>query len=287
MWNEVTLDTPIQIDAGLEYWVGYTIDGQPTGKYPAGTDAGPAIAGYGDMISTDGITWNTLSGFGLDFNWNIEFYATEMNNVSSVIKPMIDNTVYNTPNATLARGNVQKVPVAANRDSERAFQNIFRIYRRDDSIPTYTLYATVPYVDGTSAYTYYDKYPAVDIHQRYDYKVTTLWASDIDSCEPPAYAKTDTTADSVFVYITSVNNPIAESLTNLYPNPAKDRVTITSSKAITHITVVNYLGQIVYNSKVNDMTTLTLHTASYQSGIYIVKISNESGVVTKRVTITK
>jgi len=73
----------------------------------------------------------------------------------------------------------------------------------------------------------------------------------------------------------------------LYPNPATDQVNITSSTAISKITVVNYVGQVVYTNEVNDVTSLTLNTASYDNGIYVVKLDTESGVVTKRVTIAK
>lgn len=39
--------------------------------FPAGIDAGPAIEGKGDLISINGMAWNTLSSFGLPYNWNI------------------------------------------------------------------------------------------------------------------------------------------------------------------------------------------------------------------------
>lgn len=74
-WNEVVLDTPHVIDASDELWFGYACDNQPAGTYPAGCDVGPAVAGFGDMISMDGVAWNTLSGYGLDYNWNLQATA--------------------------------------------------------------------------------------------------------------------------------------------------------------------------------------------------------------------
>jgi hypothetical protein len=286
MWNEYELDTPIQIDANLEYWVGYTVNGIG-GKFPAGTDAGPAVAGYGDMVSLDGTNWDLLSGFGLDYNWNVEFYAEEMETNIPAPAPVIDNTVYTAQSASLAQGAVKETRIAANRDSERDFQS-FNLYRKADEETEYTLYANIPYVDGQTSYEYYDQYPNVSIHEGYSYKVTAVWSSDIDNCESePARAQANPMEDFVYVYITGIDNPLAEGLTNIYPNPAKDRVTVTSSEAMTHITVVNYLGQVVYNSDVNDATTLTLNTSSYESGVYVVRIDTENGQVTKRVTIAR
>ncbi len=285
-WNEVTLDTPLQIDASLEYWVGYTIDGIG-GKFPAGTDAGPAIAGYGDMVSLDGSTWNTLSGYNLDYNWNVEFYAEEMTTSTPAPAPVIDNTVYTAQGASLVQGAVKEHHIAAIRESNRDFQGYFNVYRKADGENDYSLDTVIPYVDGQNAYTFYDRYPNVNSHTGYYYKVSTVYSSSIDSCEPFAYTPAPSIQDFVYVYVTDVNNPLAKELTNVYPNPAKDRVTITSSSAITHVMVVNYLGQVVYNKEVNNPTTLTLNTSSYESGVYVVKIDTESGQVTKRVTIAK
>jgi hypothetical protein len=75
-WNTVTLTSPVQIDATQELWFGYAVIDQPAGEHPAGCDDGPAVAGKGDMISTDGVTWDPLSGFGLDYNWNLQGYVT-------------------------------------------------------------------------------------------------------------------------------------------------------------------------------------------------------------------
>lgn len=70
-WNEFTLDTPY-ILTGEEFWVGFEVI-QYAGDHPAGCDAGPAIAGYGDMLSVDnGASWLPLSAYGWLYNWNLQ-----------------------------------------------------------------------------------------------------------------------------------------------------------------------------------------------------------------------
>jgi len=45
---------------------------------PASTDAGPAIRPWGDMFSGDGITWEELSDYGLNYNWVMELILTPL-----------------------------------------------------------------------------------------------------------------------------------------------------------------------------------------------------------------
>ena len=53
-----------------------------------------------------------------------------------------------------------------------------------------------------------------------------------------------------------------------------------------HITVVNVLGQVVYDADINaDMTQLNL--GQFNAGVYTVRISTENGDSVKRVTVVK
>jgi len=79
---------------------------------------------------------------------------------------------------------------------------------------------------------------------------------------------------------------IGENEVSLYPNPASNRVNVTSIHEMTRLTVTNYVGQIVYTEDVST-TRVELNTNSYQAGVYLVKIETESGVVTKRVIIRR
>ncbi|MCK9616352.1 MAG: hypothetical protein M0R21_00790 [Lentimicrobiaceae bacterium] len=68
-YNEILLATNVYIDASQELHVGIKCMNQPVGEYPAGVDDGPAIAGYGDCIHNG--SWNNLSTYSLNYNWNI------------------------------------------------------------------------------------------------------------------------------------------------------------------------------------------------------------------------
>ncbi len=68
-WNTIALTPQLEI-TGYDIWIGYEVSFTP-GTYPAGCDAGPAVAGFGDMISYDGNTFQPMSNLGFDYNWNI------------------------------------------------------------------------------------------------------------------------------------------------------------------------------------------------------------------------
>ncbi len=75
-WNTVRLNTPIAIEAGQDISVGYHII-YPTGLKPLMVDGGPAVAGYGDLISSSASAgfWYSLSTkYKQDYNYRM--YAT-------------------------------------------------------------------------------------------------------------------------------------------------------------------------------------------------------------------
>ena len=52
------------------------------------------------------------------------------------------------------------------------------------------------------------------------------------------------------------------------------------------LTVVNELGQVVYDTEVNDSTTI-LNMSQFGAGMYMVRIYTANGVGTKRVSVIK
>lgn len=71
-WNVVCLDTPFTIPAGNDVKIGYHLK-YPKGIKPLSTDDGPAVAGFGDLISASTYTWYSLATkYKLDYNFLIE-----------------------------------------------------------------------------------------------------------------------------------------------------------------------------------------------------------------------
>ncbi|MDD4847567.1 MAG: C10 family peptidase [Bacteroidales bacterium] len=72
-WNTVILNNPVTIDASEELWIGYHCN-TSTGN-PAGCDAGPQVAGKGNMINING-SWKQMTDLSssLTYNWCIRAY---------------------------------------------------------------------------------------------------------------------------------------------------------------------------------------------------------------------
>ncbi|MDP3445805.1 MAG: choice-of-anchor D domain-containing protein, partial [Ignavibacteria bacterium] len=69
-WNDIALSTPIPIVSNNWLWIAYEMT-QSTLDFAAGIDAGPAVLNKGEMVSLSGGPWETLSYYGLPYNWNI------------------------------------------------------------------------------------------------------------------------------------------------------------------------------------------------------------------------
>lgn len=69
-FNEIKLDNSVKIDASQEMWFGVEIY-QNTGGLSIGVDDGPAVQGFGDLMSYDGVSWTAMSTEGFDINWHL------------------------------------------------------------------------------------------------------------------------------------------------------------------------------------------------------------------------
>jgi hypothetical protein len=72
----------------------------------------------------------------------------------------------------------------------------------------------------------------------------------------------------------------------VYPNPAQNMIVIQSDKETEEITIVNQLGQTVYNVKTNQ-NQVVLNTSNYENGVYFIKIKINQSMITKKITILK
>lgn len=74
------------------------------------------------------------------------------------------------------------------------------------------------------------------------------------------------------------------SLSYVYPNPAKSEVMLASSVTVDRVEVINVLGQVVFASDVN-ANSIKVNTSDFATGSYIVKMYTEAGVATKKLIV--
>ena len=91
---------------------------------------------------------------------------------------------------------------------------------------------------------------------------------------------------ATFAVNTSVNENIAVTISaSVYPNPTTGYVNVEAQN-ISHITISNILGQVIYNGKASG-NEFTYDFSGYEAGIYLIRIETTDGVATKRVVVTR
>jgi hypothetical protein len=282
-WNEVTFSTPVTIDASKTYKLGYTVSG-----YDFGPDGPCGAQDFTGDLNSDlvylGGAWDHLSNY-LPYGWLIETFVSDpVSATPNHFEPIVSSVAMNQNGSELkavkASAENQAHSMAV-RPSDRMLDH-FNVYRSNEGEDNYELIGTTDAEAGVTEYSYYDT--DVDI-ATYCYKVTAVYQSETDECESDFALTPEEDADYVCVYVTGIDNPLAAE-TVVYPNPARDQVTISSSEEMTRITVINYVGQLIANLDVQQ-NKIVLNTQNYESGVYIVRIETENGVVTKRFAIAR
>lgn len=74
------------------------------------------------------------------------------------------------------------------------------------------------------------------------------------------------------------------SLSYVFPNPAKDEVMVASSLSMERVEIVNMLGQVVFAADVN-ANSVKVNTAEMGAGNYLVKMYTEAGMATKKLVV--
>ncbi len=92
----------------------------------------------------------------------------------------------------------------------------------------------------------------------------------------------DKTVSNIWGDPVNVNQPELVAV-NVYPNPARDYVNITSGGMIRNLVITDITGKVVYNDIIND-TQVRLNN-QFRSGIYIVSIQTDKGVIVRKLQI--
>lgn len=249
-WNELVLENPIAVDLQHELWAGYEIIGQPAGKFPAGTDSGPAVTGYGDLISLDGSTWDALSEIAptLSYNWNIQLFMDDF-------------------------GYVQ--PPSGFR---------YNIYRSIDDDP-YEYLDSVEHVANKYGYVYIDDnlFPPFP-EFIYCWEITAVWDNGVDFCESesgkhewyPVYDR---------ICLMPIDIKESNSITKISPNPARDAINISLSEGIEEVEVLNTLGKTVMRQDFGGLNVAVLNVSGLAPGMYHLRISTGVEVYFARIIV--
>ncbi|MCK4570010.1 MAG: T9SS type A sorting domain-containing protein, partial [Bacteroidales bacterium] len=72
--------------------------------------------------------------------------------------------------------------------------------------------------------------------------------------------------------------------TNIYPNPARDHLTIESNKIIEEVRIYNNMGQLVYSGQFGN-SQIMVNTSNFITGMYIVQVRSGEAVEVRKLII--
>ena len=67
----------------------------------------------------------------------------------------------------------------------------------------------------------------------------------------------------------------------VYPNPAHETVTVSTTMNAQKVEVLNYLGQVIYSHNVTG-NNFTLNVANYADGVYFIRLTGDEGIATQK-----
>ena len=87
-------------------------------------------------------------------------------------------------------------------------------------------------------------------------------------------AESNPACTNVYVSI----NDIEKLQANIYPNPASNILTVSSKENIKSVEVYNTIGELIYAAE-PCKANLNINCSSWQSGLHVIKLRNESGEI--------
>ena len=136
---------------------------------------------------------------------------------------------------------------------------------------------------GSSATSYTDNSSLEEGH--YYYKVVAYY-QDIDCSAAPAAWVGDNNQYYLHVYYSPTGVEELESgNVAVYPNPTNGSFMV-EAEGMTHITVYNMLGQVVYSNDCN-VDQMTVNLSNVESGIYMVRVETANGEVNSRINVIR
>jgi hypothetical protein len=156
----------------------------------------------------------------------------------------------------------------------------YNVYRADSTSNVFLLKKHI--TSGTDT-TWQDVHPSstkAPFHWRY--YVTAVFQDSLN----PGQTLCEPSSDTITINFPAVGINELTNTISLYPNPANDVVNIVSSNDIKTIEVINYVGQTIYKNNSVNLKITKLDVASFNAGVYFVKITTTEGIKTSKITVT-
>jgi len=254
-WNEFELNVPVLVDGTSELWFGYEVTHTGNNNV-AGHDDGPAVAGFGDMISLNGTDWESMATvFDLNFNWNLQGYVEGYVNDGSGKYLGAENEKDNLHSLKpLNELEKEKIKNLYDRHSKREVQSYY-IYREGELIATTD---TTYYIADMSG-----------LPGGYYCFTTTAVYNDCES---------ESTEEFCIPYSIPISISYQE-IQNLaiYPNPSTGLFYVDAEGLEGKLSVYSFSGKHLLETPISKNEKPVLSLEHFPVGAYLVKFVADSG----------
>jgi PKD repeat protein len=226
------------------------------------------------------IYFNQVPGlaYGNTYKWTVEVeYNNGTANVFAPASSSVCTITFNAPQTTVPCG-VTYAKAGYTTVTPVTGGNAYRYNFYD--VTTNSLVATVT---NTNTYVYFNQVPGLTFNKAYKWTVAVRYNNGTSHVFGPESSNSctmnygtpssmiindDSNAARLSVQSTESNN---ELYVNVFPNPAKDQITIEASEPVTDLKVYNVSGELVLAPE--NFTAVDLH--DLKAGLYVLSIKTE------------
>lgn len=239
----------------------------PDGENPAGYDGGPAEVGYGDMITLDGVTWDPISNYGFDLNWNLHA------NISALTDNLTDDAYVN--DLSIYSGPSQQLLAPS---GDAAYEPV-GLSKKD--IPGYHIYHSIngsgyEFIGRTLDSTYLH-IAEIEFHP---WDLNCYYVKVV-------YEDCEANSNEACVIYSGMDdlNSVYEIL--VYPNPASEIINIESQYTMQNICLLDLSGRIIYCEEGLNEKKTSIDVSGYEPGVYLLRIDTEQGRLVRKIVINE
>lgn len=238
---------------------------------------------------------------GITSSLSVAFAQTptfELVTTTATTVPIANNTIFDvvtTPlNSVSSHFKLKNVTATTQTYTIRKNENTLNTIGAGDAAEAYFCTGTTCYVPAVSSAFFVISAMSDDDLTMYLSEASARGLSDVSYDVQNGSEKITVELRYNYAMGISTNSSDLTSISNIYPNPSSSRsfidVNATKELSGTNLQVYNCLGSVVSTKEISlekGKNTIAIDSENLGTGIYVVKITNGSSTLTRKLTITK
>lgn len=208
-FNNIKLNTPLQINPDRTLRVVLYVEHNEI-SIPLGYDEGPAVTGKGDLYSSDGITWETLTDNDIDGNWNMTIVLRPYADFSAAAQaPAFGAFNVSSRNVASAGAQLRTQSISEATSPLFGFEG-YNVYCNGGRL-TVAPIAETSYLDNTAKTTEYNEYQVKAVYSGYGEvgsNIVRVFTSGIETFDGNDGIRIKADGSNIYVYGLEAGMPV-------------------------------------------------------------------------------